>query len=181
MRRGFKAEAERIALEVRGQMGHKSTDPLDARALARHLGAQIKSADELTSLTKLQELEKLQAGAFSACTFTINDHHIIVYNPLATPARTQSDVCHEAGHLILHHNVKDIQTIGGVTFFACDPDEEQEANWLAGCLLLPRPLSVSCVKRRMDAAAISWTYNVSQEMATYRLRATGVLRQLTGH
>jgi hypothetical protein len=36
-----------------------------------------------------------------------------------------------------------IQQVGGLSFFTCDPDEEQEANWLAGCLLLARQLGAS--------------------------------------
>jgi hypothetical protein len=33
---------------------------------------------------------------------------------------------------------EDRGTVSGITFFTCDPDGEHEANWLAGCLLLPR-------------------------------------------
>src|SRR5207245_8775387 len=42
----------------------------------------------------------------------------------------------------------------GLSFFTCDPDEEQEANWLAGCLLLPRDLLVRSLRSGLDAVAI---------------------------
>lgn len=178
MRRGFKAEAERLAENVRGDMGKRPVDPLDAFELARHIGADVRRADELTRLEKLQTLEELQPGAFSACTFTVGKRHVIVYSPLASAGRTQSDIAHEIAHVVLAHRMKSVQTIGGVSFFTCDADEEQEANWLAGCLLLPRRLLYLAAKRGLDSAEIAEAYTVSEPMASFRLRATGVMRQL---
>ena len=120
----------------------------------------------------------MQPGAFSACTFRIKGESVIVYNPLATAGRTQSDIAHEAAHLLLEHEVKTVKTIGELSFFTCDPDEEQEANWLAGCLLLPRPLLLSAARRGLNEEAIAERYNVSEQMAGYRLRSTGVARQV---
>jgi Zn-dependent peptidase ImmA (M78 family) len=74
--------------------------------------------------------------------------------------------------------MRSVQTIGGVSFFTCDADEEQEANWLAGCLLLPRPLLYQAARRGLDAVDIAETYSVSEQMAAFRLRTTGVTRQL---
>jgi Zn-dependent peptidase ImmA (M78 family) len=178
MRRGFKTEAERRGEAICKQMKRRLADPVDAIRIAQHLGAEVRRADELTSLAKLQALEELQPGAFSACTFSFDDQHVIVYNPLASPARTQSDVAHEAAHIVLGHKVKEVQHIGGLSFFTCDPDEEQEANWQAGCLLLPRSLLLSAAKQGLDAVGIAETFGVSESMAGFRLRTTGVLRQL---
>lgn len=178
MRRGFKAEAERLAEEVRKAMGMRMTDPIDAGDLAGYAGAEIRSADELTSLAKLTTLEELQPGAFSACTFSIGERHVIVYSPLASPGRRQSDIAHEVAHLLLKHSMKTVETIGRVSFFTCDADEEQEANWLAGCLLLPRKLLFAVARRGLDVPEIARSYNVSEQMAAFRLRTTGVIRQL---
>jgi Zn-dependent peptidase ImmA (M78 family) len=178
VRRGFKAEAERIATRVRREMGLAAADKLDAKALAEHVGAAVRCADELTDVAKLEALEETQPGAFSACTFTIDGQHIIVYNPLASPGRTQSDIAHEVAHVLLGHEVKTVETIGELSFFTCDPDEEQEANWLAGCLLLPRPLLLRAATRGADATSIATDYGVSEQMAAFRLRTTGVARQI---
>ena len=178
MRRGFKAEAERIASKVRTEMGKRAFDPIDAAALAQHVGAQVRRADELTSRSKLEALERLQPGAFSACTFALAGKHIIVYSPLASVGRTQSDIAHEVAHILLKHSVSTVQTIGGVNFFTCDVDEEQEATWLAGCLLLPRPLLYRAARGGLSTAAIAQAFGVSETMAAFRLRTTGVMRQL---
>ena len=178
MRRGFKAEAERLAAQVRTEMGLGPYKPMDIKALACHVGAQLRTADELTSLTKLEELEALQPGAFSACTFDLGTRKVIVVSPLATDERRSSDASHEASHLLLGHKVREVEQLGALSFFTCDPDEEQEANWLAGCLLLPRELLVRSLRNGLDAAAIAEANTVSIQMANFRLRATGVERQV---
>ncbi|HUY08334.1 MAG TPA: ImmA/IrrE family metallo-endopeptidase [Candidatus Dormibacteraeota bacterium] len=178
MRRGFKAEAERVAQTIRQELGKGAADRLDAVELARHIGAEVRRADELTSLSKLRKLEEIQPGSFSACTFTIGSRVVIVFNPLASAGRTQSDIAHEVSHLLLAHQMTVIQTLGSVRFFTCDPDQEQEANWLAGCLLLPRRLLYLAARRGLDGAEIARDYHVSGTMAAFRLRSTGVVRQL---
>src|SRR6266567_5944406 len=178
MRRGFKAEAERLATQVRAEVGLGQYKPLDIDALVHHVGAQLRTADELTSLNKLQELEELQPGAFSACTFDLGTRKVIVVSPLASDERQRSDASHEASHLLLKHSVKEVEQLGGLSFFTCDPDEEQEANWLAGCLLLPRDLLVQSLKYGLDAAGIAEANAVSLQMANFRLRATGAQRQV---
>jgi Zn-dependent peptidase ImmA (M78 family) len=177
MQRGFKAEAERLASQIRDKMSLGQYKRLDIDALVHHVGAQLRSADELTTLTKLHELEALQPGAFSACTFDLGTRKVIVISPLATEERQRSDASHEASHLLLNHSVKEVEQLGGLSFFTCNPDEEQEANWLAGCLLLPRELLLRSLKRGLDAAAIAEANTVSLQMANFRLRATGAERQ----
>ena len=179
MRRGFKAEAERLASRVRKEAGIGAHAPLDVSLLVTHLGASLRYADELVSVAKLEELELIQPGAFSACTFDLGDRTVIVASPLASPERQRSDISHEAAHLILRHSVKNVEQLGGLSFFTCDPDEEQEATWLAGCLLLPRDLLLRSLSRGINVEAIAAANEVSLQMANFRLRTTGVQRQLT--
>jgi Zn-dependent peptidase ImmA (M78 family) len=177
MRRGFRAEAERLAAQVRTEMGLGPYKTMDIKELAGHVGAQLRIADELTTITRLEELEALQPGAFSACTIDLGTRKVIVVSPLASEQRQRSDASHEASHLLLDHKVQEVERVGGLSFFTCDPDEEQEANWLAGCLLLPRDLLVRSLKKGMDAAAIAEDNRVSLQMANFRLRATDARRQ----
>lgn len=120
----------------------------------------------------------MQPGAFSACTFALGDRHVIVFSPLASMGRRHSDIAHELAHILLKHEMKTIEKIGEAIFHTCDPDEEQEANWLAGCLLLPRPLLMKEARAGRTSREIAERYEVSDQMAAYRLRATGVVRQL---
>jgi len=178
VRRGFKAEAERLAKATRAEMGISPSDPVNVFELATHLDAEVRDATELIEVAKLEELEKMQPGAFSACTFALGERHVIVFSPLASIGRRHSDIAHELAHILLKHEMKSIERIGEAIFHTCDPDEEQEANWLAGCLLLPRPLLMKDAKAGLASREIAERYEVSEQMAAYRLRATGVVRQL---
>ena len=101
-----------------------------------------------------------------------------MYNPLNEPGRTNSDVAHEISHVILEHPARTVERVGGNNFFTCDAEEEQEANWLAGCLLLPRPLLVRETRTGATAKDLAERHEVSEQMASWRLNASGVLLQL---
>ncbi|WP_412521327.1 ImmA/IrrE family metallo-endopeptidase [Actinomadura madurae] len=100
--------------------------------------------------------------AFSAASFHLpGDRVVIVCNPLNDPARTNSDIAHEIAHILLRHEVRELQTLGGNVFFTCDPDQEEEANWLAGCLLLPRQILLREAFANAPADHIAAKYQVS--------------------
>lgn len=178
LRRGFKSEAERIARDVRAQLHKNPSDPLSPLEVAELLGIEVRSGDELIPLTRFRELEHLQPGAFSACTLTPSkDRTVIVHNPLYAETRRNSDLAHELAHTLLGHELSRIERIGDLTFLSCDGIQEEEAGWLSGSLLLPRPLLLKEVRRGQDSASIAKKCRVSEEMARYRIRVTGVEKQ----
>jgi Zn-dependent peptidase ImmA (M78 family) len=147
--------------------------------LAAHLRVRVYSADRLVARKELEELDELQPGAFSAATFQLpNGRTVIVFNPLSEDVRTNSDIAHELAHLLLNHDVRELQQLAGQTFFTCDPEQEEEANWLAGCLLLPRPLLVKEAYAGATPESLAGKYQVSLPMARWRLNASGVLLQV---
>lgn len=178
MRRGFKAEAERIAERTRAQMGLRSRDRLQVKALASHINVEVIPADRLVDRSQLQQLEDIQPGAFSAATFHLPDGRTVaVFNPFSSPKRTNSDISHEVAHLLLGHDVREIQRLAGHTFLTCNPEQEEEANWLAGCLLLPRQLLLNEAMQGTSVEVIAERYQVSCDMARFRLNTSGVLLQ----
>jgi Zn-dependent peptidase ImmA (M78 family) len=178
LRRGFLAEAEREAKRIRAELGLGPSEAVDVSQIAKHLGIRVIAADELIDAARLHDLERVQAFAFSACTFDIDGTKVIVVNPLRTPARRASDIAHELAHLLLAHQLDEIRSVGGVPFRTCRPDQEEEATNLGGTLLLPRPLLLSAVRHGLDEQAIAAQYDVTPEMARFRVNRTGVRRQL---
>jgi Zn-dependent peptidase ImmA (M78 family) len=178
LRRGFLAEAEREAKRIRAELGLGPAEPVDMFQLAKHLGIRVIAANELIDLARLQDLERVQAFAFSACTFDIDGTKVVVVNPLRTPARIASDIAHELSHLQLNHRLDEIRIVADVPFRTCRPDQEEEATNLGGTLLLPRPLLLSAVRHGLDEQAIAAQYDVTTEMARFRVNRTGVRRQL---
>jgi Zn-dependent peptidase ImmA (M78 family) len=176
--RGFKANAEREAVRLRQELGLRSVDRLEFDALAEYLHIKIVSADRLIDRTRLEELERVQAYAFSAATFDVNGKSYIVTNPLRTSDRQASDVAHELSHLMLKHDLSEVREVGGLPFRTCRPDEEEQATAFGGTILLPRPLLMDAVHRNLGPAQIAASYGVTEEMARYRYNSTGVAKQL---
>jgi Zn-dependent peptidase ImmA (M78 family) len=136
-------------------------------------------ADHLVPRERLEELQRLQPDAFSAGTFRCLDgRRFVVYNPLHSRGRTRSNQAHELAHIILDHDVRTIKQVGNLKFLTCDVEQDEEADWLGGCLLLPRELLLKAARKGMAPADIAAKYETSETMARFRLNASGVLVQL---
>jgi hypothetical protein len=192
MRRGFKAEAERHAVHLRDAVGSTEHESMPLPTLARHLKVAVLSAERvLGGLELLMALDQEQRGAWSAATLSVHGRTIVVYNPitaegkLLTPAeaqndgRTRSNVAHEFAHLVLRHDLRQIQRLGEHTFFSCDHEQEAEANWLGGALLLPRALLLAAARRGDTENEIAEANSVTADMARFRLNATGAKMQVS--
>lgn len=59
---------------------------------------------------------------------------------------------------------------------SCDKRQE-EADWLAGDLSLPREASIAIKRRNLDDADAAQEYGVSLRVLTYRVSMIGVSRQ----
>lgn len=178
LRRGFKAEAERAATRLRLDLGLQPHDGLDPRVLAEHLEVEVVDADSLVPRRDLEELERLQAYAFSAATFEIAAQKIIVVNTLHALGRQNSDLAHELAHIILEHDLSELRELGGQPFRTCRPGEEEEATAFGGTILLPRALLMSAGRRNASIEQIASENRVTVDMARYRYNTTGVARQL---
>lgn len=179
LRRGFKAEAERLAKDIWSAMGLSPNDRMDAVKLAKHVGCMVRPADALVDIAKLKELYQIQDDAFFACTFALpNNRYAIVFNPLMSVRRRNSDVAHEVAHIVLGHRLSRLERLGNVAFLSGDKQQEDEAAWLSGCLLLPRFVLVHDLRKRRKADGIAKNRMLSMDMVNYRVRVTGVARQL---
>lgn len=178
LRRGFKAEAERTAVELRQRLNLDSKAAVDIRAIAQTLGTAIVNASELVELRRLEEIESIQSFAFSACTFEIAGRHFIVVNPLRSPERQTSDIAHELAHLILSHELTEIRELDGVPFRTCHAEQEEEATTLGATILLPRPLLLREARDGATPESLARTCGVTHEMASFRFNTTGVARQV---
>jgi Zn-dependent peptidase ImmA (M78 family) len=175
--RGFKAQAERDAVRIRDRLGIAPDRPVDPHAVAEHLGVAVVSADDIVPVERLEEIERLQAFAFSAATFKVADRDVVVTNPLRSDGRLASDIAHELAHLHLEHQLSEIREIEGLPFRTCRPDQEEQATSWGGTLLLPRPLLMRAAGRGDGPEQIAKDCGVTVEMARFRYNTTGVAKQ----
>jgi len=60
-----------------------------------------------------------------------------------------------------------------------DKLQEEEADWLSACLLLPREALISIKKQGLESSIAAERFGVSQRMLNYRLATSGVNRQFS--
>jgi hypothetical protein len=167
-RRGFKAEANRISLRVREQMGLRAIDPIDPPQICNHFEIVLIRLSELDCdcSTFLGE----NNSSFSAVTVPCRGQMAIVHNDSHHPYRQRSNICHELAHCFLGHQCTPPLTESGVR--AHDGGIEAEANFLAGALLITNEAAVHVVRHGLVSTAQA-IYGVSLPMLNYRLRMSG--------
>ncbi len=180
--RGFKTWCEKVSEDFRADLELKTSDPLDAWAFAEHLGIFVWTPEEVPGLDggALTQLVKTDSSSWSAVTICQNSHELIIVNSQHSRARQSSNLMHEMSHLIIGHSPArvDVDETGLLMLSSFDKKQEEEANWLAGTLLLPRSALMLILNTQMEDRAAAAHYNTSLDMLRFRKNVTGVLRQM---
>ena len=89
-----------------------------------------------------------------------------------------TDVTHELSHgILLHEPVPAFDKHGCRTWRA---EVEDEAEWLAGVLLITEEAAVAVARRNIPSAVAAGRYGVSEQMMRYRLNLPGAYRRVPG-
>ncbi len=80
------------------------------------------TASSTPLLVAQRSVSAIQAYSFSACTFEVKERYVVVFNPIRSRARRRSDIAHELSHIILEHDLTEIQYLNDVPFRTCRPD-----------------------------------------------------------
>ena len=180
MERGFKARCEEMARSLRAALGLEATDPLGPDDLAAYLDVSVWPVSELgLDEQDLSQLVHEDPDAWSAITVSASGREAIIVNPNHRKGRYSSDVMHELAHLLLSHQPSTVFFAGdeALALRGYDPAAEEEANWLAAALLLPREALVRIRRQRISTREACERFGVSKQMLEYRLTVTGVHRQ----
>ena len=182
-RRGFKSQCERRSVEFRKQFGLSDHDALSADRLAEELRVTVWSTDEVDGISESARsvLSDETDQSWSALTMRLGAAHLVVHKPVSSKGRRNNVVMHELAHIILGHELASacILEDGSLVPGNFDQDQEDEADWLAGALLLPRPALLSIRRRRLSDRDACEEHLVSPEMLKWRFRMTGVDYQLS--
>ena len=169
-RRGFKAEANRIALRVRDQMGLSPISPIDPAEVCAHFEIRLLA---LSNISPQSTFLGNNNSSFSAVTVPCGCQTAIVHNNSHHPYRQRSNISHELAHCFLGHKCTPPLTESGER--ARDGGVEAEANFLARALLMPNEAAIHAVRKGLVRQA-QGIYGISFAMLTYRLRMSGAQR-----
>jgi Zn-dependent peptidase ImmA (M78 family) len=168
-------------MSVRAELGLTPVQPLDPRALAEWVGVPVEPISCLTGDGLAAFVDHFRSDGqtmFSAVTiFPDYPSHrrVILYNDANPRARQNSDIAHELSHGLLLHEPRHAIVNGCRDY---NRDEEEEANWLAGCLLIPRQAAVRLAQSRAPKAQLVAEFGVSEKMYDWRLDVTGARIQV---
>lgn len=182
--RGFKTWCEKYAVSKRVELGLQPHAALDAFKLAKNLGVRVWTPRDVPGLSN-ESLDVLlrndgkTPSCWSAVTLVINHRILVILNSSHSPARQSSDLTHELAHRIRGHKAQDVAVTaeGLMMLKSYDKIYEEEADWLSGCLLLPREALVDIKRRGMSHTEAAEDFGVSVRMLSYRMAMTGVNRQ----
>jgi len=183
LKRGFKANAEKLAKQYREGLNIHPCAPLCAFKLAEYLKIPVFSATEFLKLPK--EINLLSGADGNYCEWsaltmlTKAGNRIIIHNPFHSVARQQSDMMHELAHIICEHEHDQKSYDFDIPFGMREFNElqEEEAKCLGSTLQLATPCLLWANKRNMTTETIATHFNASTDMVTYRMNITGIARR----
>lgn len=182
--RGFKSWCEKFSASKRAELEMDKAAPIDAHLLAKSLGIRVWTPKDVLGLSK-ESLDTLlyndgsTPSCWSAVTLVVANTTVVILNSSHSIGRQASDLTHELAHRILDHKTHEVNadSTGIMMLSAYDKKQENEADWLSSCLLLPRDALVSIKRKGISIDEAARSYGVSKQMLNYRMAMTGINRQ----
>lgn len=182
MERGFKTRCEEMSRSLRAELGLGPASPLPAEQLASYLGVYLWSVEDLgLAPDDVKQLVHDDSDSWSAITVSAGGLDAVILNPNHRRGRYSSDVMHELAHLLLGHEPSTMFFAGqeNLALRGFNKSDEDEANWLASALLLPRDALVEVRAKRCPKEVACDEFGVSRQMLEFRMGVTGVERQFS--
>lgn len=169
-----KAALGRLAGEVRRDFALSDDQPFDPLAWSTEHGIPFISlrdftADEVAMRHFLEERPQV----WSAALLRDGNRHFVIYNPERSRERIRSDLTHEVAHFEAEHDPSPAWTNEGGGCGGTSRAQEREAAELAGALLVPAARAKTAAIRGVDPRVIAARYQVSVEMAQWRMKMSG--------
>jgi len=176
MRRGFKTEARKLALQVREEMGAGLDDPFDPYDLATKYGVQICSLQDLVSSganpAAVAHFTGHRANAFDAAVVPKGNGCFIVENTVHALTRRRNTMSHEMSHVVLEHPFTPT-IVDSKGCRSASIEVEDEASCLGAELLIPYESALKAARAGLTNEEVAEKYCVSPRLAAFRMSASG--------
>lgn len=177
LRWGFKSEANRIARDLRRELGLGLAARLDPWQLAAHLHIPVVTLSSMKAVAATAVLQFIQKDreAFSALTVFHGYKRLIVVNDSHAHGRQASNVAHELAHSLLWHEPTPAFDGDGARHW--NAEQEEEAQWLAGALLVSEEAALEIVRQALSLTDAAERYGTSVDMVRGRINVTGARKR----
>ncbi|MFM9552642.1 ImmA/IrrE family metallo-endopeptidase [Streptomyces caniscabiei] len=172
LRHGFKAEANRLSVQMRRELGLHPASPLVPTRLAEYLMIPVKAfSSAIAEDPRIGRLLTTEREAVSALTVHAGPRRQIWVNDSHDLGRQNSSASHEIAHALLMHPAGPALDLRGCRHW--DGEIEGEADWLAGNLLITNEAAWSIARSGLSPEAAMLRYGVSRQMLTWRMNKSG--------
>jgi Zn-dependent peptidase ImmA (M78 family) len=158
---------------MRKELGLSQVERLDGFKLADLLEIEVLALSTYAAHAPdaVKHLTVVAQSAFSGMTVFHGVRRTVVYNDAHSDGRQANDLCHELSHGLLLHPATPALDDRGCRLW--NQDIEDEANWLAGCLLVPEEAALMIVRRGLLESDAATMFGVSSALIRMRLNLTG--------
>lgn len=172
MKHGFKAYATRLALVVRQEVDLDAFEVFDPYVLAADYGIDVDALTKLPLDGDARQYLLRSSERFSGALLSIDGRRRIIENDLHAHTRRRATVSHEMSHVILEHTHAATIRYDRCTGLAAD--QEDEASWFAGELLIPYDAALRQAWAGAGDEDVARRYQVSPAEARWRMNNSGV-------
>jgi hypothetical protein len=170
VRRGFKTEAKALAVELRAEIGVDAHAPFDPYALAAEYGIRVVTLGELDH-PAVAHFYRADGSPLSGALIPL-DHGVVILDNDAQPApRRRTTMCHELAHVVLEHAFG--ATLADERKCGLGGDQETEADWLAGEILVPYEGALRLARAGATDQHVAREFDVSLAVARWRMNGSG--------
>lgn len=170
MRRGFKTEAKRLALELRAELGLDAHVPFDPYKFAHAYGIKVVQLSSLEGSARDHLLAR-DGSALSGALIPIGAGVVILENDAQLRTRRRTTMCHELAHVVLDHEfgiaLSDERKCG------LGGEQEAEADWLSGEMLIPYDGALRLARANASDERAAEAFDVSLAVARWRMNHSG--------
>jgi hypothetical protein len=176
VRRGFKTEARKFAVEIRAELGLDEFSSFDPYALAKEYGIPMYKLSELGQHPDARDAAAHycngRSAKFSAALVPLGTNRFILENDAHSEKRRRNSISHEMSHLLREHPFQEVVlTLDGCRSFS--KDLEAEADWQAGELLIPHEAALRAANLDWTDEQVAEYYDVSVQLARMRMNSSG--------
>lgn len=171
-----KSALKRLAVELRTEAGCGTHDRFDPYQLADLYGVDVHRLSDLDCAeAALIHFRVTRPEVFSgALVPLVTGGAVIIENDAHSPERRRSTASHEMAHLALEHTFQASLADGDARRCRLtNKEQEAEAAELSGELLLPYEAAKFLAIRSVSDEEAAKRFDVSVEIAAWRLNSTG--------
>ncbi len=166
-----------VAEDERSELTLGPLDPLDPYDLAEAHGIPIYSLTDCVDYGLPPEVfgrfTERNTSSWSAMLVPLGTARIIVENDKHAPVRRRSNIAHELGHHLLEHKFDQV-VLGEDHKRVFDEQQEKQATFMAGELLIPLQAAERMAFDGWDNSRVAARYGVSEQFAQMQMKGQRV-------